>query len=1405
MGESRQHIPDSACEMFLGKPWARPELLQDDESHVALVWAVLQCAEVLDGSPFGELLFWLVDGFHKNSTQEFKEWVGICFEELRCNAEPCVGDWDSVLGYWKRHPEVVAVGILALDAHVLFGHLDKWRQDFLLRVLVPKRVEPGNASASTMRSLLCGAGLPYLAAIHCIEEGDPATAIELIRATSKREIASTFLGMRKTTKSYLQLGAVLVEFRYYREAEQLIAILVKAKAFSEELVMTCINNVSSLRHLCQFLISFVAAIRKQSSWQVNTDCVAPFLLSRILHDCSTDAQARSSVRAGSRNSLRDGRRSLGGLCELSDPRWHEKNVEDAVETWLLLGSHTATRSIGRGLDLQDVQLALMILGSWGRRRLINLLLEDPSLMKRDEARVESVLSDARPWYYEGRDCNYFGQSALRRQSIVLVQLFRACLDNFFALSVAEGILLDSRGEMTGLLELQHFAQKLCGGITAGRDSRQLALLAELMPAGGPLRACLAEDIRESLHLRIGARTVEQMLGHLGFFHESFQEFIRDRDSITAVRLRDGRSFLFEATVKLLGLHIGTVLDVRHGISELCDETDGGAEADSCYELLLVEMVRKVVECPISDLLGDVDDREGSMFNFEKLVECSRWLRQTVRSWTHDATMSVRRTLEQLAKSFLNSPPTAWLPLIKSLDSVFYCLKYLDKEDLTQAYQQFALENGLPRDMPLSKQPSRWSVEWLIDAARSLYKRPLVDLEGPNTVEKLAKESVWGLIMQAAPASDEWSILVQVAAAAAESMQDQVGVMTLPHHTQMITLVMFSLLVSENCSGGRRSELPKSMVAQVGTGEGKSWIIAMLAAYVALKGRRAHVLVNSTALLERDYAALAPMFKKLGLSVSKSSRDLTRRDAQIVYCKRNGLITSAMTHVKNGHQMSFEDAFLIVDEIDGLIIDGDANTDFADFDLARSDQVNSWLDQTDGDPTKLDISRMSDADAVQCRKLIAKHKQALQKEEGVDYIVQGDQVFALDDKTKAVLEANEYVDLWLELKRRELNPSYRIQMYSKQTVINVQHCFNSYAHIFGLTGSLGRQPERSFVEEAYGAILFRVPPFLNTCTTVRGKQCPIHIAKDRMLQPNKEAQLSSVIDLAVRKCASVPVLIIVEDRAVVSQVASKLRGSLPDIYKNEQGVLELLPTGQGAEDFAEGVDLATRPLTSVGQRNQWRISVTTAEGGRGHDYRVSDSRVDEKGGLLVIVTWVPWSEREWAQFRGRTARQDRAGQYAVILDGSDRRFANLPKNLDGPKLMEAMFERGDRATEKTLAETRKDSQVGRMMHEMSAAFYTAPQALRENALGQWSRLCDQYLNMTLSEIEQAFEAMQLTGPLDSPMRSSSKMSAGCKFSSEVSPSGNGSRVLSQKKRGASSSDVNGSLKHDAPPPRPTKTL
>jgi hypothetical protein len=45
-------------------------------------------------------------------------------------------------------------------------------------------------------------------------------------------------------------------------------------------------------------------------------------------------------------------------------------------------------------------------------------------------------------------------------------------------------------------------------------------------------------------------------------------------------------------------------------------------------------------------------------------------------------------------------------------------------------------------------------------------------------------------------------------------------------------------------------------------------------------------------------------------------------------------------------------------------------------------------------------------------------------------------------------------------------------------------------------------------------------------------------------------------------------------------------------------------------------------------------------------------------MLVVATSIP-DAREWAQWRGRTARQDRPGQYLVVLSAEDEPFASEP--------------------------------------------------------------------------------------------------------------------------------------------------
>jgi preprotein translocase subunit SecA len=62
---------------------------------------------------------------------------------------------------------------------------------------------------------------------------------------------------------------------------------------------------------------------------------------------------------------------------------------------------------------------------------------------------------------------------------------------------------------------------------------------------------------------------------------------------------------------------------------------------------------------------------------------------------------------------------------------------------------------------------------------------------------------------------------------------------------------------------------------VGTGEGKSLIIAMLAAYYVMKGcSRVNVLVDNLSLLERDFSTFDALFRELGISACSAANQQT---------------------------------------------------------------------------------------------------------------------------------------------------------------------------------------------------------------------------------------------------------------------------------------------------------------------------------------------------------------------------------------------------------------------------------------------------------------------------------------------------------------------------------------------------
>ena len=90
----------------------------------------------------------------------------------------------------------------------------------------------------------------------------------------------------------------------------------------------------------------------------------------------------------------------------------------------------------------------------------------------------------------------------------------------------------------------------------------------------------------------------------------------------------------------------------------------------------------------------------------------------------------------------------------------------------------------------------------------------------------------------------------------------------PHHTQVVAMLLFAQFYEQREACAARGV--RAAILQMGTGEGKSIVIAMMAIYtVKHLGKKVHVLENNEGLLERDFATYAPFYASFGLSCAKT--------------------------------------------------------------------------------------------------------------------------------------------------------------------------------------------------------------------------------------------------------------------------------------------------------------------------------------------------------------------------------------------------------------------------------------------------------------------------------------------------------------------------------------------------------
>lgn len=244
---------------------------------------------------------------------------------------------------------------------------------------------------------------------------------------------------------------------------------------------------------------------------------------------------------------------------------------------------------------------------------------------------------------------------------------------------------------------------------------------------------------------------------------------------------------------------------------------------------------------------------------------------------------------------------------------------------------------------------------------------------------------------------------------------------------------------------------------------------------------------------------------------------------------------------------------------------------------------------------------------------------------------------------------------------------------------------------------------------YHALKFDVPRFLDTC---EGDARKAVANRGVEFHEGPQAQMARVVELANGYYRKVPVLIICTSAAELAAMHSALRTSGAMPAEEVQRFSEFDEKGASLRtEWQTIIDDATKRIGGAND-HRCRVTVTDRFGGRGHDFQVTDKEAIANGGMLVIATSIP-DEREWIQWRGRTARQDKPGHYYVILNQRGPPFdapthsslaSKLRKQHDMDARIEMILDVADEGIGDRLKMFSDEQATGEKLNELCELYY-----------------------------------------------------------------------------------------------------
>src|SRR5437762_2988926 len=462
------------------------------------------------------------------------------------------------------------------------------------------------------------------------------------------------------------------------------------------------------------------------------------------------------------------------------------------------------------------------------------------------------------------------------------------------------------------------------------------------------------------------------------------------------------------------------------------------------------------------------------------------------------------------------------------------------------------------------------------------------------------------------------------------------------------------------------------IAEMKTGEGKTFVAVQPLYLNALSGKSVHLVTVNDYLAKRDAEWTKPVWDALGMRpafIENMMPFAERREAyeaDVVYGTnsefgfdylRDNMAVSLDGVVQRGHD------YAIVDEVDSILID-EARTPLIIsgepevaaemyYDFARVAKGLDGYAAKPGDPKGAAEEAGADYEYDEKHKTVSPMQGAIEKAEralGVDnlydprntqlvnhlnqalkaqslyhrdveYVVQDGEVKIVDEFTGRIMEGRR----WSEGLHQAVEAKEGVRIQEEHVTlatITLQNYFRLYDKLAGMTGT-AKTEEKEFVE-IYGLSVVEIP---TNVAVVRADE------NDQIFK-TKEAKYNAAIeDIKERNAKGQPVLVGTIDVQVSEHLSQLLQ---------RQGVPHTVLNAKEHERESEII----KDAGQVGA-----VTIATNMAGRGVDIKLADG-VTDLGGLYVLGTERHEARRIDNQLRGRSGRQGDPGETRFYLSGQD---------------------------------------------------------------------------------------------------------------------------------------------------------